>query len=57
MIEKESYINSLKIKWIKRILYKENTGQWKEMYIENLNEIGGEAIFKANLKHTNVKKT
>ena len=26
------------------------------MYIENLNKIGGEAIFKANLKHTDVKQ-
>ena len=56
MIEIESYINSLKTKWIKRILDKENTGQWKELYIENLNKIGGEAIFKANLKHTDVKQ-
>ena len=56
MIEIESYINSLKTKWIQRILDKENTGQWKELYIESLNKIGGEAIFKANLKHTDVKQ-
>ena len=29
MVEIESYINSLKSKWIKRILDTENTGQWK----------------------------
>ena len=26
------------------------------MYIESLNKIGGESIFKANLKHTDVKQ-
>ena len=56
MIEIESYINSLKTKWIKRILDKENTGQWKELYIKDLEKIGGESIFKANLKHTDVKQ-
>ena len=33
----------------KKKLDKENTGQWKELYIECLNNIGEEAIFKANL--------
>ena len=55
MIEIESYINSLKAKWIKRILDNENTGQWKELYIDNLNKIGGEETFKVNLNHKDVK--
>ena len=32
MVEIYSYKNSLKIKWIKRILDKENKGNWKEIY-------------------------
>ena len=56
MIEIESYINSLKAKWIKRLLDKHNTGQWKDLYIYELKKIGGEAFFKANIKHTDVKK-
>ena len=56
MIEIESYINSLKAKWIKRLLDKQNTGQWKDLYIYELKKIGGEAFFKANIKHTDVKK-
>ena len=56
MIEIESYINSLKAKWIKRILDNQNNGQWKDLYIYELNKLGGESIFKANIKHTDVKQ-
>ena len=56
MIEIDSYINSLKAKWIKRILDEENKGLWKEIYIKELKKVGNILIFKSNIKHTDVLK-
>ena len=56
MVEIYSYINSLKIKWIKRILDKENKGSWKEIYNKELEKVGGELIFKSNIKENYVNQ-
>ena len=45
MVEIYSYINSLKIKCIKRILDKENKGNWREIYKKDLDKLDGDLIF------------
>ena len=50
MVDIYSYINSLKTKWIKRIIDNKNTGNWKELYNKELEKLGGELIFKSNIK-------
>ena len=56
MIEIDSYINSLKAKWIKRILDEENKDLWKEIYVKELKKVGSLLIFKCNIKHTDIVK-
>ena len=56
MIEIDSYINALKTKWIKRILDENNKGLWKEIYLKEVNKLGGTTIFKTNLACKNVQK-
>ena len=52
MVDIYSYIYSLKTKWIQRIIDNKNTGNWKELYKKELEKLGGELIFKSNLKDT-----
>ena len=52
MIKIDSYINSLKAKWTKRIL-DENT---REIYLKELNKLGRTMIFKTNLVYTDAQK-
>ena len=56
MIEIDSYINALKTKWIKRILDENNKGLWKEIYLKEVNKLGGTTIFKTNLACKDVQK-
>ena len=50
MIHVESFCRALKIAWVKRVLDKENKGNWKTMFCLNTKEIGGEYIFMCNFK-------
>ena len=49
MIDIASFNRSLKAKWIKRYLDKENCGRWKSFFDLELEKYGGEVILTGNL--------
>ena len=48
------FISSLKSSWIKRILDKDNQGQWKKIYLHKLRKYGSDLIFECNLRKTDI---
>ena len=48
MLDLKKFISSLKSSWIKRILDKNNQGQWKKIYLHKLKKYGSELIFECN---------
>ena len=41
MIDFKQIVLSLKASWVKRILDKDNSGQWKKIYLNKLKTYGG----------------
>ena len=48
MIDIKTFVLSLKASWVKRILDKDNNGQWKQIYLNKLKNYGGELLFECN---------
>ena len=48
MIDFKKIVLSLKASWVKRILDKDNNGQWKKLYLNKLKNYGGELLFECN---------
>ncbi len=49
MIDIESSLNSLKVSWVKRLLYGKDA-KWKHLYLNELTKHGGMLIFKCNIE-------
>jgi hypothetical protein len=54
MIDIESSLNSLKVSWVKRLLYGKDA-KWKHLYLNELTKHGGMLIFKCNIESKDVK--
>ena len=52
MIDLKKNVLSLKASWVKRILDKDNNGQWKDIYLNKLKNYGGELLFECNCMET-----
>ena len=48
MLDFKKFALSLKASWVKRILDKDNNGQWKIIYLNKLKNYGGELLFECN---------
>ena len=48
MIQLETFIKSLKISWIKRILETAETSMLSQIYLSNLQKYGGKLFFECN---------
>ena len=57
MIDIDFFINSIKAGWVKRIVNKENNGDWKHIYLKQLEKIGGELIFECNINIKDLNNT
>ena len=57
MVDIYSYINSLKTKWIKRIIDNNNTGNWKELYNKELETLGGQLVFSVQYRRKRYRST
>ncbi len=55
MIDLVGFINALKANWVKRLINRENRGQWKSVYMNYLNKFGGVNIFEGNFHETDAK--
>ena len=49
MINLNIFITSIKAGWVKRITNNDNDGDWKHIYKNNLEKIGGDLIFESNI--------
>ena len=49
MIDIDFFMNSIIAGWVKRIVNKKNTGDWKHIYLNHLEKCGGEFIFECNI--------
>ena len=49
MIDLNIFITSIKAGWVKRLTNKDNVGDWKHIYKNNLENIGGDLIFESNI--------
>ena len=49
MIDINFFINSIKAGWVKRIVNDDNTGDWKHIYLKQLDRFGGKLIFECNI--------
>nr|XP_054755365.1 uncharacterized protein LOC129261325 [Lytechinus pictus] len=56
MIHTETFCQALKIAWVKRILDKENEGNWKMLFYINMNKIGGDYILQCNFTGKDLDK-
>ena len=49
MIDINIFINSIKSGWVKRINDNKNNGDWKAIYLKQIDKFGGKLIFECNL--------
>jgi exonuclease III len=56
MIDINTFISALKSSWIKRIYDENNTGKWKQIYLNTLNKNGGKLILECNLHENDINQ-
>ena len=56
MIEIDSFIKSIKAGWVKRLSNEHNSGDWKTIYLKELQNLGGLFFFKCNINSNDAKK-
>ena len=57
MIDLNMFMKAIKAGWVKRLTDNENDGDWKHIYINKLNKLGGKLIFDCNLNEKDLTKT
>ena len=57
MIDIDMFINSIKSGWVKRIIDKNDKGDWKKIYLKQLVKFGGEVMFESNLNIKDLNKS
>ena len=57
MIDIDFFINSTKAGWVKRIVNNANNGDWKHIYLKQLERIGGKLIFECSINIKDLNKT
>ena len=56
MIDLETFIRSLKITWIKRIIESDAKGILNKLYMQKLKPLGGSLLFECNFTDKDVDK-
>ena len=57
MIDLNFFIKSIKAGWVKRITDTNNKGDWKKIYLTQLEKLGGKLIFECNLNLKDLNKS
>ena len=57
MIDLNYFIKSIKAGWVKRITDINNKGDWKKIYLTQLEKIGGKLIFECNINIKDLNKS
>ena len=56
MIDLNLFIKSIKAGWVKRIINDKNKGDWKFIYLRQLEKVGGQFVFECNINEKDFKK-
>ena len=56
MIDLETFIKSLKICWIKRMIESEYNGILKSIYLSKLKPFGGKLVFECNFSTNDIHR-
>ena len=56
MIDLETFIKSLKICWIKRMIESEDNGILKNIYLSKLKPFGGKLLFECNFSENDIHR-
>ena len=57
MIDLNIFIKSIKAGWVKRITNDKNNGDWKFIYLRQLEKVGGQFVFECNINEKDLNKT
>ena len=56
MIDLETFMKSLKICWIKRMIESDDDGLIKTLYLDKLKQFGGNLLFECNYSENEIDK-